>query len=470
MPATSVRVQGPGPAITLSFEDGATLDDLRERIASEMAIPASSQELRAGFPPQVLGAAGSALISSELGGSARILVKNVGAEGSAGGGSGSGSGGGTSSSQAGGRKKAQVQRVQDGANPRDVQARADAVAAATAAQRAAAEQDAEPALPAKHARAKARFLTPEESAAELLGDDAPPPRKRAPKAAAATAAAPAGADPPVSTEQAATSSSAAPPAASKASAEASGKAAGRAPKPKTPEQIAAEYYLGANPSSKAGTRAPGRPEHVGWQARKRFAWHTGWQAGAPTVAGWYTYGCRLAHLRLQTGTPTAAGSSSHLTDLGTIEHRVGAVRARKFELVEVGPARLQATFKAVRKQARRRASLTRLQPHTSRSAAPRLQACSPECARQCSYVRTMYGPRAVLMARQVCETVQLLHEEEMRAVLAALASRGSSSRGRANSHLLSLREMASRSPALLWSLALAFDGDVEGGLRQLQEG
>ena len=46
--------------------------------------------------------------------------------------------------------------------------------------------------------------------------------------------------------------------------------------------------------------------------------------------------------------------------------------------------------------------------------------------------------------------------------------RGSSSRGRASSHLLSLREMATRSPALLWSLALAFDGDVEGGVRQLQ--
>ena len=33
---------------------------------------------------------------------------------------------------------------------------------------------------------------------------------------------------------------------------------------------------------------------------------------------------------------------------------------------------------------------------------------------------------------------------------------------------LSLREMATRSPALLWSLALAFDGDVERGARQLQ--
>ena len=61
--ATAVRVQGPGAAITLSFEDGATLDDLRQRIASsELAIPASLQELRVGFPPQVLGAAGSALM------------------------------------------------------------------------------------------------------------------------------------------------------------------------------------------------------------------------------------------------------------------------------------------------------------------------------------------------------------------------------------------------------------------------
>ena len=64
--------------------------------------------------------------------------------------------------------------------------------------------------------------------------------------------------------------------------------------------------------------------------------------------------------------------------------------------------------------------------------------------------------------------VQLLREEQIRSVLAALATRGSSSRARSTNHLLSLREMATRSPALLWSLALAFDGDVEGGVRQLQ--
>ena len=70
--------------------------------------------------------------------------------------------------------------------------------------------------------------------------------------------------------------------------------------------------------------------------------------------------------------------------------------------------------------------------------------------------------------KSVCETVQLLREEQIRAVLVALATRGSSSRARATNHLLSLREMATRSPALLWSLALAFDGDVERGARQLQ--
>ena len=188
---TSVRVQGPGAAITLSFEDGATLDDLRQRIASsELAIPASLQELRVGFPPQVLGAAGSGLISSELGSSARVLVKSTGGSAETSGGAGGGSSGGASSSPAkagGGRKKAQVQRVQDGANPRDVQARADAVAAATAAQRAAAAQDAEDLENqegrGKRARTQQRFLTPEESAAELLGEDAPAPRKRAPKPA-----------------------------------------------------------------------------------------------------------------------------------------------------------------------------------------------------------------------------------------------------------------------------------------------
>ena len=288
---TSVRVQGPGPAITLSFEDGATLDDLRQRIASsELAIPASLQELRVGFPPQVLGAAGSALISSELGSSARVLVKsNCGSAETSGGAGGGSSGGGASSSPAkagGGRKKAAVQRVQDGANPRDVQARADAVAAATAAQRAAAAQEAEDLLDSegrgKRARTQQRFLSPEESAAELLGEDAPKPRKRASKPAAAPAAEPADAD------------SDAEPPASKASGKASAKAAagkgsGRAAKAKTAEQIAQEYFLGANSASKA----PGR-----------------------------------------------SGTTAYLTDLGTIEHRAEAVKQRKYELLEVRPAQL----------------------------------------------------------------------------------------------------------------------------------
>ena len=38
-----------------------------------------------------------------------------------------------------------------------------------------------------------------------------------------------------------------------------------------------------------------------------------------------------------------------------------------------------------------------------------------------------------------------------------------------NNHLLVPREMAAPSPALLWSLAHAFDGDVEGGVRELQQ-
>ena len=286
---TSVRVQGPGPAITLSFEDGATLDDLRQRIASsELAIPASLQELRVGFPPQVLGAAGSALISSELGSSARVLVKSTGGSAETSGGAGGGSSGGASSSPAkagGGRKKAAVQRVQDGANPRDVQARADAVAAATAAQRAAAAQEAEDLLDSegrgKRARTQQRFLSPEESAAELLGEDAPKPRKRASKPAAAPAAEPADAD-----------SDADPPASKasgKASTKAAGKGSGRAAKAKTAEQIAQEYFLGANSASKA----PGR-----------------------------------------------SGTTAYLTDLGTIEHRAEAVKQRKYELLEVRPAQL----------------------------------------------------------------------------------------------------------------------------------
>ena len=350
----SVRVQGPGPAITLGFEDGATLDDLRDRIATELGIPASAQELRAGFPPQVVGAAGLALISSELGAAARVLVKSTGAAGP----SSSGGGGAAQPPSGGGRKKPQAQRVQDGANPRDVQARAEAEAAAQAAAAADADE-ADKQLPAKRARTQTlRQLTPEESAAALLGDDAPKPRAPKPKGAAASSS----------------SSSAGAAAASAGHAPPKATPKARAPKTKTAQQLASEYFLGAS-TAQAGGRG-----------------------GAP--------------------------SRDYLTDLAMVEHRVSALQARKYALEEVAPtgkeaAQLHASFKGTRKE--------------------------------------------------LCETVQLLGKEQIREVLAALVSRGSSSCGRSSSsHLLAPREMASRSPALFWSLAHAFDGDIEGGVRELQ--
>ena len=71
---------------------------------------------------------------------------------------------------------------------------------------------------------------------------------------------------------------------------------------------------------------------------------------------------------------------------------------------------------------------------------------------------------------QMHESVQWLSRDEMREVLRLLASRGSSSRRTASaaSHLLAPREMAARSPAMLWSLAHEFYGDIAGGVDALQ--
>ena len=121
------------------------------------------------------------------------------------------------------------------------------------------------------------------------------------------------------------------------------------------------------------------------------------------------------------------GSSSgdFLSEHGMIEHRVTAITARKYSLEVYGPsgkgksacASIGASFKAVR--------------------------------------------------RDVCEHVQLLSRDDLKAFLAALASKGSSRRGGTNSHLLRVESMAARSPAVLWSFALAFDGDVSRGVEEL---
>ena len=112
-----------------------------------------------------------------------------------------------------------------------------------------------------------------------------------------------------------------------------------------------------------------------------------------------------------------------------IEHRVTALRSRKYELVVNPPqgkgknacASVTASFKAVRKQ--------------------------------------------------VSETVQLLTREELVSFVHALGQRGSSrSRGGGGaSHLLKPEAMASRSAAILWSVAFVFDGDVVRGVEELAE-
>jgi hypothetical protein len=120
-----------------------------------------------------------------------------------------------------------------------------------------------------------------------------------------------------------------------------------------------------------------------------------------------------------------AARGDFLTEHGMIEHRVAALGSRKYTIDGVaaqgkGGARLDVSFKGVR--------------------------------------------------NQMHESVQWLSRDEMREVLRLLASRGSSSRRTASaaSHLLAPREMAARSPAMLWSLAHEFYGDITGGVDALQ--
>jgi len=113
-------------------------------------------------------------------------------------------------------------------------------------------------------------------------------------------------------------------------------------------------------------------------------------------------------------------SGDFLTEHGTIEMRISALVSGKYEL-EILPGKypqLHASFKGVRKQ--------------------------------------------------VVDTVQYLDTDQLKQVVRAIATRGTTSRGRGgSSHLLKPREMAARSPSLLWSMAHAFGGDVDGGVAML---
>ena len=113
-----------------------------------------------------------------------------------------------------------------------------------------------------------------------------------------------------------------------------------------------------------------------------------------------------------------------LSEHGMIEHRVKALSTGKYDLVVTEPkgkgcAVVAASFQAVRKR--------------------------------------------------VCEHVQLLSKDELVAFLAALHRRGSSRRSASMGHLLTPEAMAARSPAVLWSVVHAFDGDVHGGVLMLQQ-
>lgn len=126
----------------------------------------------------------------------------------------------------------------------------------------------------------------------------------------------------------------------------------------------------------------------------------------------YHYGAGSA---LQSAARAGGTSNDFLTEHGNIEHRLAALSSRKYKMDQDGQW-LCVNFKAVR--------------------------------------------------RQVSDVVQVLEPEQLREMVVAISSRGSSSR-RSSNHLLSEREMATRSPTLLWGLARAFDGDIKRGVTQL---
>ena len=121
---------------------------------------------------------------------------------------------------------------------------------------------------------------------------------------------------------------------------------------------------------------------------------------------------------LQRAASGGGGTGDFLTEHGMAEHRTAAIGAGKYELVPRGNS-LSATFRGVRKA--------------------------------------------------VTEEVQLLDRAELGVVVRAVAARGSSSRGRrgGSMHLLAVKEMAVRSPDLLWSMAHEFGGDVKAGVEAL---
>jgi hypothetical protein len=115
-------------------------------------------------------------------------------------------------------------------------------------------------------------------------------------------------------------------------------------------------------------------------------------------------------------------TTDFLSEHGMIEHRTAALASVSFVLAPIPPKGkgcpvLSATFKAVRKS--------------------------------------------------VCEHVQLLSRDELKGFLRVLSTKGSSRRGTQLGHLLTPAAMAARSPAVFWSMAFAFDGDVEGGVKAL---
>ena len=83
----------------------------------------------------------------------------------------------------------------------------------------------------------------------------------------------------------------------------------------------------------------------------------------------------------------------------------------------------------------------------------------------------MVGGAASARATERPAPLPQLSRDELRTFVRAIEARGTSSRGRRGGslHLLAPREMATRSPAVLWSMAHEFGGDVEAGVAALRQ-
>ena len=395
-----LRLQTPdGETKTLEPDSTWTLADLRQAAATVCGLSVAQVELRAGFPPQPLSGEDSALVTSVLGaGGSRVMVRRAGA----------------APAQAhnphgsGGRKKAQPQRLAEGAlPPRDV----------APAESATKSDFAERMSEAKKRKREAQGAT-------------------VPRATGGGGRINPNADPLALTMAQARGSSGGGGGGSSGNGAGSSAAEKVKVKTRTAEQLANEIYSGSGGALQSAARGGGK-------------------------------------------------TGDFLSEHAMIEHRTSALSKRAYELAVLPKPtpkaceQLSATFKGTRKQ------LCEI-----------VQVCTAACPcahvpmRPCAFLHpTPYplSPTSYLLpptsyllpptsyllpptsyALPILPPSQLLRREDIKHVIKALSSKGSSSRGGTASHLLTPSALAARSPAVFWSLAHEFEGDFAAGVEELQ--